>query len=123
MNKVILLGRLTADPEIRYAGDTNVANFTVAVNRRRKEQEHTADFPRCVAFGKVAELLEKYFHKGSQICVSGRIQTGSYEAKDGTRRYTTDVIVEELDFVDKKQTEPAEDWQSAAAGEDPFGLE
>lgn len=122
MNKVILLGRLTADPEIRYAGDTHVANFTVAVNRRRKEQEHTADFPRCVAFGKVADLINKYFRKGSQIGITGHLQTGSYE-KDGRKVYTTDVIVEELDFVDKKQTEPAEDWQSAAAGEDPFGLE
>lgn len=119
MNKVTLLGRLTADPEIRYAGETEIANFTVAVNRRRKEQEHSADFPRCVAFSKVADMINKYFRKGSQIGITGHLQTGSYE-KDGRKVYTTDVIVEEIDFVDKKQD--SDDWTNALPGDDPFGL-
>lgn len=122
MNKVVLMGRLTRDPEIRQAGETQVCSFTIAVNRRKKEQEHDADFPRCVAFGKTAELIGKYFYKGSQICVSGHIQTGSYENRDGYKVYTTDVIVEEMDFVDRKK-EQADDWENAEALDDPFGLD
>ena len=122
MNKVILMGRLTRDPEIRHAGETQICNFTLAVNRRKKEQEHDADVPRCVAFGKTAELIGKYFHKGSQICVAGHIQTGSYDHRDGYKVYTTDVIVEEMDFVDRKK-EQADDWENAEALDDPFGLD
>lgn len=121
MNKVVLMGRMTADPDVRQAGETQVVNFTIAVNRRRKEQEHNADFPRCVAFGKTAELIGKYFRKGSQICVSGHLQTGSYDHRDGHKVYTTDVIVEEMDFVDKKQ-DNGDGWENAEALEDPFGL-
>lgn len=121
MNKVVLMGRMTADPDVRQAGETQVVNFTIAVNRRRKEQEHNADFPRCVAFGKTAELIGKYFHKGSQICVSGHLQTGSYDHRDGYKVYTTDVVVEEMDFVDKKQ-DNGDGWENAEALEDPFGL-
>lgn len=121
MNKVVLMGRLTSDPDVRQAGDTQVVNFTIAVNRRRKEAEHNADFPRCVAFGKTAELIGKYFRKGSQICVSGHIQTGSYTHRDGYTVYTTDVIVEEMDFVDRKQ-DNGDGWENAEALDDPFGL-
>ena len=121
MNKVVLMGRMTADPNVRQAGETQVVNFTIAVNRRRKEQEHNADFPRCVAFGKTAELIGKYFRKGSQICVSGHLQTGSYDHRDGYKVYTTDVVVEEMDFVDKKQ-DNGDGWENAEALDDPFGL-
>lgn len=103
MNKVILMGRLTKDPEVRYsAGENNtaVARFSVAINRRANNAE--TDFINCVAFGKTAELIEKYFNKGNRICVSGRIQTGSYTNKDGAKVHTTDVVVEELDFVETK---------------------
>ena len=120
MNKVVLMGRLTRDPEVRQAGETQVTSFTIAVNRRKKEPEHDADFPRCVAFGKTAELIGKYFKKGSQICVAGHIQTGSYDHRDGYKVYTTDVIVEEMDFVDRKQE--SNEWENAEALDDPFGL-
>lgn len=103
MNKVVLMGRLTKDPEVRYsAGENNtaVARFSVAINRRANNAE--TDFINCVAFGKTAELIEKYFKKGNRICVSGRIQTGSYTNKDGAKVHTTDVVVEELDFVETK---------------------
>lgn len=103
MNKAILLGRITKDPELRFAAGsgTGVCRFTIAINRpKRKDQEKAeTDFINCVSFGKRAETIAQYFQKGSQIAVSGRIQTGSYEAKDGTKRYTTDVMVDEFDFV------------------------
>lgn len=109
MNKVILMGRLTRDPELRYAtGDTQmaVARYTLAVDRRVRrtgaEGEQTADFIQCVAFGKSAEFAEKYFRQGQRVLVSGRIQTGSYTNKDGQRVYTTDVIVEDQEFADSK---------------------
>lgn len=98
MNNVSLIGRLTADPEIRQAKETKVCNFTVAVDRGDKDR--TADFIRCVAFGKTAEFIDDYFDKGTRIGISGRIQTGSYEDKDGNTRYTTDIIVERVDFAD-----------------------
>ena len=107
MNKVILLGRLTKDPEIRYTqGDEPmcVARYTLAVDRRfrRQNDDQTADFIRCVAFGKGGEFAEKYLHKGTKIAVSGRLQTGSYTKNDGTRVYTTDVVIEEQDFAESK---------------------
>lgn len=101
MNKTILIGRLTKDPEVRQSGETSIGRFTVAVDRRMKKDE--ADFISCVAFGKTAEFVEKYFQKGSKIGITGRIQTGSYE-KDGHKVYTTDVIAEEVEFVESKQT-------------------
>lgn len=107
MNKTILMGRLTRDPEIRTAAGesgTVIARFTLAVNRRfRRDGEASADFINCVSFGKTAEFIEKYISKGRQICVSGRIQTGSYTNKDGQRIYTTEVVVEEVDFADSRR--------------------
>ena len=107
MNKVILMGRLTRDPEIRYAQNENstcIANYTLAVDRRFKRQgdEQTADFIRCVAMGKGGEFAEKYLHQGTKIVVEGRIQTGSYTNKDGQKVYTTDVFVESQEFAESK---------------------
>lgn len=107
MNKVILMGRLTRDPEIRYANNENntcIANYTLAVDRRFKRQgeEQTADFIRCVAMGKSGEFAEKYLHQGTKIAVEGRIQTGSYTNKEGQKVYTTDVFVESQEFAESK---------------------
>ena len=107
MNKCTLVGRLTRDPEIRYSQGENAtatARFSVAVNRRFKNAEgnYDADFINCVAFGKSAEFVEKYFKKGMAIGLTGRIQTGSYTNKDGQKVYTTDVVVEETEFVESK---------------------
>lgn len=99
INKVILIGRLTKDPELRFAAGSGkgVTRFTIAVNRQFKKDE--ADFINCVAFGKQAETIAQYMLKGSQIALTGHIQTGSYDAQDGTKRYTTDVLVESFEFV------------------------
>lgn len=103
MNKCMLIGRLTRDPEVRAAGETSVARFSLAVDRRfKKDGEQTADFINCVAFGKTAEFVEKYAHKGTKFAVEGRIQTGSYTNKDGQKVYTTDVVVEQLEFAESK---------------------
>ena len=106
MNKVILMGRLTRDPDIRYSAGENstaVARYTLAVDRRfRRDGEQTADFISCVAFGRTAEFAEKYFHQGIRIVISGRIQTGSYTNRDGVKVYTTDVVVEEQEFAESK---------------------
>ena len=107
MNKTILLGRLTKDPEVRYSqGDnaTATARFSIAVNRKFKNAEgnYDADFINCVSFGKTAEFIEKYFHKGDMIALTGRIQTGSYTNKDGVKVYTTDVVVEDVEFAGGK---------------------
>ncbi|MCM1235598.1 MAG: single-stranded DNA-binding protein [Ruminococcus flavefaciens] len=109
MNKVELVGRLTRDPETRYTQGENssaIARFSVAVNRRFKNAEgnYDADFINCVAFGKTAEFIEKYFKKGMAIGISGRIQTGNYTNKDGVKVYTTDVVVEEAEFVESKNS-------------------
>lgn len=103
MNKVILMGRLTRDPEVRMSGDTAVARFSLAVDRRfKKDGEQTADFINCVAFGKTGEFIEKYGRKGTKFVVEGRIQTGSYTNKDGQKVYTTDVVVEQVEFAESK---------------------
>lgn len=107
MNKVQIVGRLTRDPEIRYSTGTNataIAKFSTAVNRRFKNAEgnYDADFINCIAFGKTAEFIEKYFHKGDAIGLTGRIQTGSYTNKGGQKVYTTDVVIEETEFVGGK---------------------
>ena len=107
MNKVILLGRLTKDPDVRQsqgAEPVTIARYTLAVNRRGRKQEgqQEADFISCVAFGKAGEFAEKYLHKGTKICISGRIQTGSYTRQDGTKAYTTDVVIEEQEFAESK---------------------
>ena len=102
MNKVVLLGRLTKDPDVRQTQVVTVARYTLAVTRRGKKQEgqQEADFISCVAFGKAGEFAGKYLHKGTKICVSGRIQTGSYTRQDGTKAYTTDVVIEEQEFAE-----------------------
>ena len=106
MNKVILMGRLTRDPEVRYSAGENalaIARYTLAVDRRfRRDGEATADFISCVAFGRSAEFAEKYFHQGLKVVVTGRIQTGSYTNRDGNKVYTTDVAVEKQEFAESK---------------------
>ena len=107
MNKVVLLGRLTKDPDVRKsqgAEPVTIARYTLAVTRRGKKQEgqQEADFISCVAFGKAGEFAGNYLHKGTKICVSGRIQTGSYTRQDGTKAYTTDVVIEEQEFAESK---------------------
>ena len=106
MNKVILMGRLTRDPEIRYSQgerSTAVARYSLAVNRTfKRDGDPDADFINCVAFGRQAEFAEKYFHKGIRIVITGRIQTGSYTNRDGQKVYTTDVVVEEQEFAESK---------------------
>lgn len=110
MNKVILMGRLTRDPEVRYSqgeNSTAVARYTLAVDRRfvRRDggdQQQTADFIQCVAFGRSGEFAEKYFRKGLKVVVTGRIQTGSYTNQEGQKVYTTDVVVEDQEFAESK---------------------
>lgn len=106
MNKVILMGHLTRDPEVRYSqGDnaTAIARFTLAVDRRiKRDNEASVDYINCVSFGRSAEFAEKYFHKGTKIVIVGRIQTGSYTNKDGQKVYTTDIVIEEQDFAESK---------------------
>lgn len=118
MNRVVIMGRLVRDPEIRQAGETTVTRYTLAVDRRfKREGQPTADFIPCVVFGKSAEFAEKYFTKGLRVCVEGRIQTGSYEKEDGTRVYTTDIIVDNQEFADSKQSDgdtekPQQKWSA-----------
>ena len=107
MNKVIIIGRFTRDPEIKYTTGENAtatARFSLAVNRRFKNKEgnYDADFINCVAFGKTAEFIEKYFTKGMAIGITGRIQTGSYINNEGQKVYKTEVVVEETEFVESK---------------------
>jgi len=107
LNKVILMGRLTRNPEVRYSQSekaTCVAKYTLAVNRRfHREGEQDADFINCVAFGKQGEFAEKYLKQGTKIVISGRIQTGSYTNRDGVKVYTTDVVIEEQEFAESKK--------------------
>ena len=106
MNKTVLIGRLTRDVELRNAGTTLVARYTLAVDRKyKREGEQTADFIPCIAFGRNAEFAQKYLTKGKKIAVVGRIQTGSYTNQSGQKVYTTDVIVEEQEFVESKTSE------------------
>ena len=107
MNKVILMGRLTRDPEVRYSQGNEpiaIARYTLAVDRRfkRNSDENSADFIGCVAFGKAGEFAEKYFRKGIRVLVTGRIQTGSYTNREGQKVYTTDVIIEEQEFAESR---------------------
>ncbi len=110
MNKVILMGRLTRDPEVRYSQNDNtmaIARYSLAVDRRggRNNQggdQQTADFINCVAFGRQGEFAEKYLHKGMKIAIEGRIQTGSYTNKDGQKVYTTDIVVDNHEFCESK---------------------
>ena len=111
MNKAVLVGRLTRDPEVRYSQGENataVARYTVAVERRfKRDGEPTADFIPCVVFGRSAEFAERYFRQGMRVSISGRIQTGSYTNKDGVRVYTTEVIVEEQEFAESRTEQEA----------------
>ena len=108
MNKVILMGRLVRDPEVRYTKGENptaIARYSLAVDRKiKRDDEPSADFINCITFGKLAMFAEKYLHKGVKIAVTGRIQTGSYTNKDGQKVYTTDVVVEEQEFAESKST-------------------
>lgn len=122
MNKVILMGRLTRDPEVRYSqGGENplsIARYTLAVDRRfRRDGEQTADFISCVSFGKTAEFAEKYFRQGTRITISGRVQTGSYTNRDGVKVYTTEVVVEEQEFAESKSKQQS----NTQAGPSPYG--
>jgi len=120
MNKVILMGRLTRDPEVRYSqGEraTAVARFTLAVDRIfKRDGESNADFINCVAFGQRAEFAEKYFRQGLKIAITGRIQTGSYVKQDGTKVYTTDVVVEEQEFAESKAASERSGYGAPAGG-------
>lgn len=121
MNKVILMGRLTRDPEVRYSAGENslaIARYTLAVDRRfKKDGEASADFITCVVFGKSAEFAEKYFRQGLRITISGRIQTGSYTNKEGQKVYTTEVVVEEQEFAESK----AASEQNSYGGQSNYG--
>ncbi len=114
MNRVILMGRLTRDPDVRYSNAENsiaIARYTLAVDRRGRraqgangQEQQTADFIQCVAFDRAGEFAEKYFRQGMRVLVSGRIQTGSYTNKEGQRVYTTEVIVDDQEFADSKNS-------------------
>ena len=118
MNKVILMGRLTRDPEVRYTQGENamaIGRYTLAVDRRfKRDGEAAADFISCVAFGRQAEFAEKYLRQGIRIVVTGRIQTGSYTNRDGNKVYTTDVVVEEQEFAESKNAQNHAAGQAAA---------
>ena len=127
MNKVILMGRLTRDAEIRYSqgeSSTAIARFSLAVDRRfrRDKEEQTADFINCVAFGRTAEFLERFGRKGTKFVLEGRIQTGSYTNKDGQRVYTTDVVAENVEFAESKNNSSAgNDFGGAPSAPSPSG--
>lgn len=125
MNKVILIGRLTRDGETRYSQGDNpmaITRYTLAVDRRGKKDgdEQTADFINCVAFGRAGEFAEKYFRKGMKVAISGRIQTGSYTNKDGVKVYTTEVVVEEQEFAESKQSNEASSTSQQTNSGDGF---
>ena len=123
MNKVILMGRLTRNPDIRYSQgekSTCIARYTLAVNRRyHRDGEAEADFINCVAFGKNGEFAEKYLKQGTKIVISGRIQTGSYTNRDGAKVYTTDVVVEDQEFAESKAVSDANAGSFRAAAPSP----
>lgn len=123
MNKVILMGRLVRDPDIRYTANENslaVARYTIAVDRKYRNDSQTADYVSCVAFGKSAEFAEKYLHQGIKIAITGRIQTGNYTNREGQRVYTTDVVVEEHEFAERKAQGVDAHPQPAEAAPDGF---
>lgn len=120
MNSVQLIGRLTRDPEIRYTdGGASIARFGLAVDRRFKQENGAdADFINIVSFGKTADFIEKYFHKGMKIALNGRIQTGSYTDKDGKKVYTTDIVAENVEFCESKGNSTNNDVQAPASNGD-----
>lgn len=121
MNKTILMGRLARDPKVTWTQgnpSTCIARFTLAVDRKyKREGEDSADFISCVAFGKTAEFVEKYLHQGTKVVGCGRIQTGSYTNRDGAKVYTTDVVIEELEFAESKKSQ--EEHSQSQAGSSP----
>ncbi len=124
MNRVILMGRLTRDPEVRYSttrgNQLAIVRYTLAVERRfKRDGEQSADFIRCVAFGRSGEFAEKYFHQGTKIAVEGRIQTGSYQDKDGKTVYTTEVVVENQEFAESKGAADSNGYQAAPVASEP----
>ena len=126
MNKIILVGRLVADPDLKFAAGsgTGIAKFKIAVNRFKKEDG--ADFINCIAFGKTGETISQYFTKGKQIAVVGRLKLGNYDDKDGVKKYTTDVIIESFDFIgqaEKGESKPSkgnEEIEPVDDGDMPF---
>ena len=124
MNKVILIGRVVRDADIRYsqgANTTCIARYTLAVDRKFKQEgQPNADFINCIAFGKLGEFAEKYLHKGAKIAVTGRIQTGSYTNKDGQKVYTTDVVVEEQEFCESKSSNQSQGNDRPQTSSDDF---
>ena len=132
MNRVCLVGRLTAKPELKYTtSNVPVTRFTVAVNRNRKNEQgvREADFINILAWRAQAELICNYFDKGNQIGLEGRIQTGSYDDKDGNKRYTTEVVVDQVHFIESKNSSNAssdvspydyQDTPSVSVENDPF---
>ena len=123
MNKVILMGRLTRDPEVRYSSGENalaIARYTLAVDRRfRKDNEASADFIGCVAFGKAGEFAEKYLRQGTKIAITGRIQTGSYTNREGQKVYTTEIVVEDQEFAESKAASQNNSQASAGDRQQP----
>lgn len=123
MNKVVLMGRLTRDPEVRTSqggNATTIARYTLAVERRiKRDGDASADFLNCIVFGKGAEFAEKYFKQGTKIVVSGRIQTGSYTNKEGQKVYTTDIVVEEQDFAESKNSSSGKSNANPVPGSAP----
>ena len=126
MNKVILMGRLTRDPEVRYSQGQNamaIARYTIAVDRRfAKNEQQSADFISCVCFGKSAEFAEKWLKQGIKICITGRIQTGSYTNKEGAKVYTTEVVVEEQEFAESKKSQGADGDRPVPGNTDADGF-
>ena len=117
MNTVVLIGRMTKDPDVRANEKTTVARFTLAVDRKfKKDGEQSADFISCVAFGKTAELIERYFHKGMKMGAEGEWHTGSYTNKDGNKVYTNDCLINRVEFVESKKTESS----GAPSADDDF---
>ena len=123
MNSVQLVGRLTRDPDVKYTdGGLTIVRFSLAVDRRfKKDDGPTADFPNIVAFGKTAEFIEKYFHKGMKLGLQGRIQTGSYENQEGTKIYTTDIVAENCEFVESKAASQSNGPAEPAGQQAGFG--
>lgn len=123
MNKVILMGRNTRNPEIRYTqgeDSKTVARFTLAVDRRYKQEgQQSADFISCIAFGKTAEFMERYTRQGTKLVVEGRIQTGNYTNRDGNKVYTTDVVVENVEFAESKNASESNQSQNTQNGSSP----
>ncbi len=126
MNKAILMGRLTRDPEIRYSQGENamaIARYTLAVDRRFvKDNQQSTDFISCVCFGKSAEFAEKWLKQGTKICIAGRIQTGNYTNKEGVKVYTTEVVVEEQEFAESKKSQEGDSGRPTPSNADADGF-